>query len=193
MESNYNETDAAIFAHKQVSKQMQQKYSIDQIEYLFDLVSEYYEDSEDDSNGVNLLKMTAFINTNISKNFCEPITCSELEKLLKADNKYMESIGIIEVEDENTADDENAVNIDEIVDELYNLITENLKKKYKTEDIYEILCIECDYLNSLESDEIDETKLYKYIQQQAADGDIKISIDEIKQILAIESQFLGEE
>ncbi|MDR3285998.1 MAG: hypothetical protein LBT27_00970 [Prevotellaceae bacterium] len=189
MISNYREADAAIFAHKHISKQMQQKYSISQIEYLLDLVFEYCEGLDNKSNSINLLKMTAVINKNIRKKFCEQITCSDLKELLDADNKYMESIGLIEVED----DSDNFIDIDEIIDKVYNLLTENLKKKYKIEDVYEVLCKEDDYLSDLESDDIDETKLYKYIQQQVAAEDMKISITEIKQILAIESQILDEE
>jgi hypothetical protein len=200
MEINYNETNAAIFAHENISSPMQQKYSIDQLGYLLDLVYEYYEsidtDEENDTD-INIVEMTSFINSNISKNFCKPITHKELEELLLADNAYMESIGLLEPETEDEAedldDDDDVVNIDAVVDEIYVLLPEDLKSKYKTDDVYAVLCIECDYLNECETEEVDEAEMYKYIQENAAEEDIKISIEEIKTILAIEAKFLGEE
>jgi hypothetical protein len=197
MEISYNETNAAIFAHEHVSSQIQQKYSIDQLGHLLDLVYEYYEsidtEEEDNDTNINIVEMTAFINENIDKSFCEPIDSKELEELLHADNAYMESIGLLEPENEDFDDNGDIVNIDAVVDEIYALLPDTIKEKHKTEDIYAILCIECDYLNECETEEVDDTEMHKYIQENAANEDIKISTEDIKIILSIEAAFLGEE
>ncbi|MDR2651223.1 MAG: hypothetical protein LBC68_02760 [Prevotellaceae bacterium] len=196
MENNYNETDAAIFAHKYLSPQMQQKYTVAQIEYLLDLIYEYYDANDDDKNDtdINIVEMTAFINQNISKNYCSPIGYGELEELLNADNAYMESIGLFEPENNvDSFDGDDIVNIENIIDDVYALLPQDLKDKYKIDDVFDVLCMECSYINNTYlSEEIDEDEMCEYIQQNAYDKDIEISIEDIKSILTIESSFLGE-
>ncbi|MDR1553647.1 MAG: hypothetical protein LBS69_09335 [Prevotellaceae bacterium] len=195
MENNYNETDAAIFAHKHVSSQMQQKYTVAQIEYLLDLVYEYYDatDNDENDNGINIVEITAFINQNISKNFCSPISYRELEELLNADNAYMESAGLIEPESNiDSFDDEDTVNIGNIIDDVYALLPQDLKDRYDIDVVFAVFCMECCYINEIGSDEIDEDEMYEYIQQNAYDNDMEISLEDIKSILTTESLFLGE-
>ncbi|MDR2065091.1 MAG: hypothetical protein LBP85_05215 [Prevotellaceae bacterium] len=195
MENNYNETDAAIFAHKHVSFPMQQKYTTAQIEYLLDLVYEYYDAIDNDANGVdvNIVEMTSFINQNISKNFCSPIGYKELEELLNADNAYMESIGLLEPENNiDFFENEDIVSIENIIDDIYALLPQGIKDRYGMDDIFDVLCMECNYLNSIDYEGINEDEMCEYIQQNASDKDIEISIDDIKNILSVEASFLGE-
>ncbi|MDR0755089.1 MAG: hypothetical protein LBF04_06850 [Prevotellaceae bacterium] len=195
MENNYNETDAAIFVHKYVSLPTQQKYTPAQIEYLLDLIYEYYDVTDNDGNGtdINVVEMISFINKNISKDFCSPIGYKEIEELLNADNAYMESIGIFESEiSVDCFDGEDLISIENIIDDIYALLPQNIKYRYKKDDVFDVLCMECDYVNHIETEEIDEDEMCEYIQQSAADKDIEISIEDIKSILTIEASFLGE-
>ncbi|MDR2293523.1 MAG: hypothetical protein LBE11_08640 [Prevotellaceae bacterium] len=195
MEDNYNETDAAIFVHKYISLPMQQKYTTAQIEYLLDLVYEYYEviDSNENGIGVNIVEMTTFINQNISKNFCSPIKYNELEELLNADNAYMGNIGIFTAENNiDFIDTEDIVKAENIIDDVYALLPQNIKSRYTIGDVFDVLCMECDYVNNVGDEEIDEDEICEYIQQNAADKDVEISIEDIKSILAVEASFLGE-
>jgi hypothetical protein len=187
MEVNYNETDAAIFAHKYISQQLKKKYNIEQIEYLLDLVIDYYNTIYDgNGNGndidVNIVEMTAFINKNIRNNFCRPIKYKEVKELLNADNAYMESIGLIEPEDDT---DSFVREVTQMLDEYYDSLPQNIKDRYGIDDFIELLTIESDYINNADSEEIDKDEMCKYIQQNAADRDIKISIEEIKAILPV--------
>jgi hypothetical protein len=195
MENNYNETNAAIFAHQHVSLPMQQKYTTAQIEYLLDLIYEYYDATDDDVNSiaVNIVEMSSFINQNISKNFCSPIGYKELEELLNADNAYMESIGIFEPEKNiEFFENEDVVSMENIIDDVYALLPQHLKDRYGIDDVFDMLCMECIYLNNIESEEVDEDEMCEYIQQNAFDKDIEISMDDIKNILTVEATFLGE-
>ncbi|MDR1348513.1 MAG: hypothetical protein LBJ63_08845 [Prevotellaceae bacterium] len=190
MENNYNETDAAIFIHRYISAQMQQKYTVEQIEYLLELVYEYYETADDDENsiGVNIMKMTSYINQNINATVCSPIKYREAIMILDADNAYMESIGILE--EENSDDDDN-VHIEDVSNGVYSLLPQNVRNRYDIDDIVTVLCIEYNYIvNTLDNEDIDEDEMCEYIQQNAADSGIEISIDDIQDILNAELSFL---
>ncbi|MDR2125423.1 MAG: hypothetical protein LBP63_01160 [Prevotellaceae bacterium] len=195
MENNYNETDAAVFIHKHLSSQMQQKYTTEQIEYLLDLVYEYYDTIDDDGNDtdVNIVEMTAFINQNVRNNFCSPIEYKEVEDLLNADNAYMESIGIFEPENNACSfDNDDIVSMENIIDDVYALLPEHIKNRYGKDNVFDILCMECNYINNTDYEEIDEDEMCEYIQQNAAEKDMEISVEDIKNILDVESSFLGE-
>jgi hypothetical protein len=187
MENFYNETDAAIYAHKNISTEMQKKYTIEQIEYLLDLVYEYYESFETEIEETNVTELTTYINANIKQQYCKPITHTELAQLLDADNLYMESIGLIEPE-ENAED---LVYIHNIINDIYPCLSDNLKIKYTKDNIYVIILREWEYLDV--TDDVDEIELYKYIQKKTAMEGINISIDDIEEILLAEENFLLEE
>jgi hypothetical protein len=186
MEATYNETDAAIYAHKNISLEMQKKYSIDQIEYLFDLVYECYE-SVDDETETDIMKILSYVNTNIKDNYCEPITLDELVQLLEADNLYMESIGLLTPEET----DEDLVYIHNIINDVYMLLSDDLKKKYTKEDVYMIILIDWDYLEG--NEDADETEEYKHIQEEMQNEGINISTEEIEEILTVVENFLVED
>lgn len=186
METNYNEVDAAIFAHKHISPPMKKKYTKDQIEYLLDLVYEYYEAVEGEPE-TNVLKLMSHINANIKHDYCAQITREEIIQLLEADNLYMESIGLIEPEEK----DEDLVYIDKIINDIYSLLSADLKEKYTKDDVYLIILLEWEYFER--NEHIDETEMYKHIQQEAANERLNISIEEIEKILSIEADFLEED
>ncbi|MDR1198564.1 MAG: hypothetical protein LBK94_06080 [Prevotellaceae bacterium] len=190
MENNYNETDAALFIHRHISAQMQQKYTIEQIEYLLDLVYEYYETANDDENsiGVNIMKMASHINQNIDTAVCSPIKYKEVIMILDADNAYMDSIGIPE---EDNADDDDNMHIEEVSNGVYSLLPQNIKSRYDIDDIVTVLCIEYSYIvNTLDIEDINEDEMCEYIQQNAADSGIEISTGDIQDILNAEVSFL---
>ncbi|MDR0419997.1 MAG: hypothetical protein LBH30_00875 [Prevotellaceae bacterium] len=183
-ENNYSEVDAAIFVHSYISPQMQQKYNIEQTEYLLDMVYEYYDtiDEIEENIGVNIMKMTSFINQNIDISICSPIRHRETGMLLDADNAYMESIGIHE---ENDLTDEN-MSIEEVSNGVYALLPQKMKDRYEIDDIFTVICVEYAYLMESEF----EGEMYEYIQQHAADNGVKISIIDIQNILNAELYFL---
>lgn len=183
---NYNETDAAAFVHENVLPAIKAKYTVDQIEYLLDLIYEYYESAETDSE-TDIMEMTAYINANIKQNYCMPVTHEEIAQLLDADNLYMESIGLIEPEQ----NDDDLVYLHKIINDIYMSLSDELKKKYTKDDIYVIILIEWDYLDATE--DTDETEMYSYIQQKATEKGISISIDEIEEIAIAEENFLLED
>ena len=187
MGTNYNETDAAIFAHKNISPEMQKKYTVDQIEYLLDLVYEYYESFETELEETNVTELTAYINANIQNNYCEQITQYELAELLEADNLYMESIGLIEPEE----NEDDLIYIHDIINNIYASLSDDLKKKYTKADVYKIISIEWEYLDAM--DDADETEMYKHILRKTQGEGINISIVEIEEILIAEENFLLEE
>ena len=191
MEENYNETDAAIFVHKSITQQMQQKYTIDQIEYLLDLVYEYCESDETETEAnaeINLTELTSYINANIKNKYCKPITHEEVFLLLEADNLYMESIGLISPEEKT----DYLTHIFQKINELYSVLSDELKNKYTQDDIYMIIILYWEYLEATEED-IDETKMYKHIQREAAERGITISIEVIEEILTVTEDFFDEE
>ncbi|MDR1984304.1 MAG: hypothetical protein LBQ28_05710 [Prevotellaceae bacterium] len=194
MEKNYNETDAAIFVQKHVSPQIRQKYSTDKIGYLLDLVYEYYDSVDVGDDGISIIEITTFVNKNIKNNFCKPITHQELVQLLDADDLYKESIGLIEAQNDAENSEDYFVNIEDIIDDVYKLLPNDLKDKYTSDDIFVILCIESEYICDSPKEEIDENVILEHIMKKAKETIAKeISLDEIKQILSTEYHFLGED
>jgi hypothetical protein len=187
MEVNYNETDAAIYAHQNISPEMQKKYTIDQIEYLLDLVYEYYESFETQPEETDVPELAAYINANIKDNYCEPIMPHELFELLEADNLYMESIGLIEPEE----GDEGLMYLRELTNEVHDSLSDELKKKYTIADIFGILYSEWEYIDA--NGDTDETEICKHIQQKAAAEGINIPAEDIEAILHVETEFFEEE
>ena len=184
--ANYNETDAIKYIHEHISETLQKRYDENTIGFILDVVYEYYdileEDGKDDEM-VNLEEMLAFVNASMNESELDTLSEEELKGILMADNAYMDSI------DPEGA--EEAVNLDVEVENIYNALPDNIKKKYSVEDIYLILCIEADYI--ADNDMVNEDHLREAIIEEAAEEELKITLDDLNKILAIEAKVLGEE
>ncbi len=192
----YNETDAAIFIHQNISESLQKKYSLDDIGFILDLIYEYYEtiegevaDGINDAHGVNDVidapRMLAFINKSVEESKKTPLTDIDLEEILMADNDYMDSIGM---------EDDELLNLDELAEEVYAELPEDVKKKYSFEDVYLMLGFEADYLSEIPDDkEVDEEELIDYIIKAAKEEELEVDKTMLKTILDTELDLIGEE
>jgi len=186
--ANYNETDAIQFIHENISEELQKRYNPDSIGYILDIVYEYYDIIEEDGKKdekepINLPEMLAFVNESLKESDMEVLTEEEFKEILSADNDYMDSI------DPEGAED--VVNLDEVIDDIYKELPEDIQKKYGVEDVYLMLCLEADYVS--DNDIVSEDELRSYIIDNAAKEDIKIEPDTLSKILAVEARLLGEE
>jgi hypothetical protein len=108
--------------------------------------------------------------------------------ILSADNAYMKSLEIL---DDDDSDDD--MNMEDLSNSIYAMLPHSIKSRYGIDDIFTVLYMELNYIISTDdADEINEAEMYKYIQQNAADNGIEISIDDIITILNIESSFIEE-
>lgn len=184
--ANYNEEDAIKYIHEHISKDLQKRYDLNAIGYILDIVYEYYEIVEEDGKEddvINIEEMLAFVNASLFESNMDKLTEEELKEILMADNAYMDSI------DPDGAED--VVNLDVEVENIYNELPENIRKKYSLEDVYLILCIEADYI--ADNDMVNEDALREYIIDEAKGEDLEIGLDDLNKILAVEAKVLGEE
>jgi hypothetical protein len=108
--------------------------------------------------------------------------------ILSADNAYMKSLGIL---DDDDSDDD--MNMEDLSNSIYAMLPHSIKSQYGIDDIFTVLYMELNYIISTDdADEINEAEMYKYIQQNAADNGIEISIDDIQGILDMELSYLND-
>lgn len=185
---SYNEADAAAFVKKETADSLKGAYELDDIACILDLIYEYYESIEDEMTEnpdmlVNVEAMGTFINEQLKESNMRELAAVELESILMADNAYMDSIGMNE--------DEDVVNLDEVIDELYVKLPAEIRKKYNEDEVYSILCFEADYHDANEFIDIDDMRTY--ILNRATKEGLDIDIETLMVILKMESELLGEE
>lgn len=102
---NYDEDDAILFIRNQLPQEMKGKFSDDELDYIIDLIYEYYDDkgflSEDEVEVVvDLDDLTAFVIMNAKKDHIGTYTEEEIHFIVDAEIAYCDSLGIFEKEEE---------------------------------------------------------------------------------------------
>ena len=179
----YNEADALEFIHEHLPQLLQERFDTDRLEFILDIVYEYYdiigEDGEQEGE-LNLPEMLAFINESMKEASQETLSEDELKEILLADNHYMDSID----------PEGGAVKLDEVADDIYDALPESVKQRYSLEDVYLLLCIEANYLDA--NDEVLEDDLRAYILAEAAEEELEVDAETLSVIRAVEARVLGE-
>lgn len=97
----YDEDVAVHFIRNQLPQELKQKFSDDDLNYIIDLMYEFYEDkgylNDDDATvEVDLDELTAFVVKNAKKDKVGSYKEDEIQFIVDAEVAYCESLGIFE-------------------------------------------------------------------------------------------------
>ena len=98
----YDDEDAIKFIRNQISQELKDKFSDDDLYYIVDLIYEFYEkngflDSDDDSEvEIDLDALTSFVVKHAKKDKIGVYTDDEVRFVVDAEIAYCDSIGVFE-------------------------------------------------------------------------------------------------
>jgi len=97
----YDEDAAILFIRNQLPQEMKEKFSNDDLNYIIDLIYEFYDDkgflNDDDTEvEVDLDELTAFVIKNAKKDKVGSYKEDEIQFIVDAEIAYCESLGIFE-------------------------------------------------------------------------------------------------
>jgi len=98
---NYDDDEAILFIRNQLPQEMKEKFSNDDLNYLIDVIYEFYEKKgflNDDETEVNidLDELTNFVIKNAKKNKVGIYTEGEIHFIVDAEIAYCDSLGVFE-------------------------------------------------------------------------------------------------
>ena len=97
----YDDDEAIKFIRNQLPQEMKEKFSDDDLNYLVDLIYEFYEEKgylgdEDTEVDVDLDELTAYVIKNAKKDKVGVYTEDEIGFVVDAEIAYCDSLGIFE-------------------------------------------------------------------------------------------------
>jgi hypothetical protein len=97
----YDEDDAVAYIRNYLPQELKSKFSDDDLNYIIDLIYEYYEDKgllndEEESVEVDLDDLTAFVVKNAKKDKVGVYEDEEIHFIVDGEIAYCESLGIFE-------------------------------------------------------------------------------------------------
>jgi hypothetical protein len=97
----YDEDAAILFIRNQLPQEMKEKFSNDDLNYIIDLIYEFYDDkgflNDDDTEvEVDLDELTAFVVKNAKKDKVGSFKEDEIQFIVDAEIAYCESLGIFD-------------------------------------------------------------------------------------------------
>jgi len=97
----YDDDEAIKFIRNQLPQELKEKFSDDDLNYLVDLIYEFYEEKgfltdEEKEVDVDLDEMTAFVVKNAKKDKVGFYTDDEIRFIVDAEIAYCDSLGIFE-------------------------------------------------------------------------------------------------
>lgn len=97
----YDDDEAIKFIRNQIPQELKEKFSDDDLNYLVDLIYEFYEDkgflNDDDTEvDIDLDELTAYVVKNAKKDKVGVYTEEEIQFVVDAEIAYCDSLGVFE-------------------------------------------------------------------------------------------------
>ena len=97
----YDDDEAIKFIRNQIPQELKEKFSDDDLNYLVDLIYEFYEDkgflNDDDTEvDIDLDELTAYVVKNAKKDKVGVYTEEEISFVVDAEIAYCDSLGVFE-------------------------------------------------------------------------------------------------
>lgn len=97
----YDDDEAILFIRNQLPQEMKEKFSNDDLNYLIDLIYEFYEkkgflNDEDSEVDIDIDELTDFVIKNAKKNKVGIYTEEEIHFIVDAEIAYCDSLGVFE-------------------------------------------------------------------------------------------------
>jgi len=98
---NYDEDEAILFIRNQLPQELKEKFSDDDLNYLVDLIYEFYEEKgflteEETEVDIDLDELTAYVIKNAKKDKVGIYTEDEIHFVVDAEIEYCDSLGMFE-------------------------------------------------------------------------------------------------
>jgi hypothetical protein len=98
---DYDDDEAILFIRNQLPQEMKEKFSDDDLNYLIDLIYEYYEkkgflNDEETEVDIDLDELTAYVIKNAKKNKVGTYSEDEIHFIVDGEIAYCDSLGIFE-------------------------------------------------------------------------------------------------
>jgi len=97
----YDEDAAILFIRNQLPQELKEKFSDDELNYIIDLIYEFYEekgfiDEADNEVEIDLDELTSYVVKNAKKDKIGSFDEEEIQFIVDAEIAYCESLGIFE-------------------------------------------------------------------------------------------------